>query len=83
MGIYIKDIEMPLIEPLIMKIKPDGSVHTTFSNGYQKYEAISVPPHGRLKDVDALMRSNKNYVYTQTDIDLFPTVIPASEETED
>ena len=39
-------------EPLIVKINPDGSVSTTAKNGYKKYEAVLVPPHGRLIDAD-------------------------------
>lgn len=29
MGVYIKGMEMPTNEPLIVKINPDGSVSTT------------------------------------------------------
>lgn len=54
MGVYIKGMEMPKDEPLIVKINPDGSVSTTWKNDYKKYEAIPVPPHGRLGDLDYL-----------------------------
>ena len=54
MGIYIKGMEMPKNEPLLVKINPDGSVSTTAKNGYKKYQAVPVPPHGRLIDADAL-----------------------------
>ena len=54
MSILIKGMEMPTNEHLIVKINPDGSVNTTWKNDYKKYEAVPVPPHGRLIDADAL-----------------------------
>ena len=54
MSILIKGMDMPKNEPLLVKINPDGSVSTTAKNGYKKYEAVPVPPHGRLIDADAL-----------------------------
>ena len=50
---------------------------------------VPVPPHGRLIDADALMKSDRmvgklmmfggEYVYTQSEIDRAQTVIPAEE----
>lgn len=54
MSVLIKGMEMPT-KPLIVKINPDGSVNSTYGNGYKKYEAVTVPPHGRLIDADALL----------------------------
>ena len=54
-GVYIQGMKMPTNEPLIIKINPDGSVSTTWKNDYKKYEAIPVPPHGKVIDVDALI----------------------------
>ena len=54
MSVYIKGMEMPTNEPLLVKINPDGSVSTTARNGYKKYTAVPVPEHGRLGDLDAL-----------------------------
>lgn len=48
------NMEMPKNEPLLVKINPDGSVSTTAKNGYKKYQAVTVPPHGRLIDADEL-----------------------------
>lgn len=56
-GIYLPGMEMPTIEPLILKINPDGSVSTTWKNGYKKYAAIPIPDHGRLIDADKFFRS--------------------------
>lgn len=84
MGVYIKDMEMPTNEPMLVKINPDGSVSTTAKNGYKKYEAVPVPPHGRLIDADALDSSETDYLGNHlvylVDIDDAPTIIPASEE---
>lgn len=55
--ILIKGMEMPKNEPLLVKINPDGSVSTTAKNGYKKYQAVPVPPHGRLIDADVLIKS--------------------------
>ena len=54
MGIYLPNMEIPKNEPLLVKINPDGSVSTTARNGYRKYKAVPVPPHGRLGDLDVL-----------------------------
>ena len=63
MGVYIKNMEMPINEPLLVKINPDGSVSTTARNDYQKYEAIPVPePHGRLIDADALADVFRSFI---------------------
>ena len=93
MGIYIKSMEMPMNEPMLVKINPDGSVSTTAKNNYRKYEAIPVPDHGRLIDADALEQDaqkrllicnkyndqfQKPYEVMRA-IALAPTVIPAEE----
>ena len=78
MGIYISGMEMPKNEPLLVKINPDGSVSTTARNGYKKYEAIPVPPHGRLIDADDLANSITGAIYHSDLLDA-PTVIPAEE----
>lgn len=58
MGVYIKGMEMPKNEPLLVKINPDGSVSTTARNGYRKYEAVHVPPHGDLIDRNYLKQTH-------------------------
>lgn len=89
MGVYI-DMEMPKNEPLLVKINPDGSVSTTAKNGYKKYEAVPVQPHGRLIDADVLKDlyhfnthdSDIDKAWTcniRRSIDNAPTVIKAEE----
>ena len=93
MGIYIKCMEMPTNEPSLVKINSDGSVSTTVKNGYKKYEAVSVPPHGRLIDADALEQDAYKRLLFCTDefqrpyevmraIAIAPTIIPAEEEND-
>lgn len=86
MNILIKGMEMPKNEPLLVKINPGSSVSTTAKNGYKKYEAVPVPPHGRLIDADALLKKCE-FVCTDDDVDVravrysviddAPTIIPA------
>ena len=87
MGVYINGMDMPKNEPLLVKINPDGSVSTTGKNGYKKYEAIPVPPHGDLIDRDALPWENQGIMLTDPDewglkvwdIEYAPTIIPSEE----
>jgi len=89
--ILIRGMKMPKNEPMLVKINPDGSVSTTAKNNYRKYEAIPVPPHGRLIDADELRseykepmdwldRTQVTYHVTGiwASIDAAPTVITAS-----
>lgn len=83
MGVYIAGMKMPKNEPLLVKINPDGSVSTTAKNGYKKYEAVSVPSHGRLIDADGEIGVNVTMMPGgKCRVDLIaPTIIPAEEET--
>lgn len=53
MSLFIKGLDLPK-EPMLVKINPDGSVSSTAKNGYRKYEAVPVPKHGRMGDLDEL-----------------------------
>lgn len=84
--ILIKGIEMPTKGYRLILIHADGTVQTTDG----ETTAISVPPHGRLIDADALEYGeaylNGHYelgdfeIVTREDIESAPTIIPASEE---
>ena len=79
-GVYIKGMEMPKNEPMLVKINPDGSVSTTAKNNYRKYEAIPVPEHGDLIDRDALMEHLGDSEYkgaVKRVLIQAPTIIPA------
>lgn len=83
MSILIKGMEMPKNEPLLVKINPDGSVSTTAKNGYKKYEAVHIPPHGKLIDTDAVSLEGGPYEYDEwckwalEQYQDAPTIIPA------
>lgn len=67
MGVYIKDMEMPKDEEMLcINIYPDGKVCINLDlECTQIATAVSVPPHGRLIDADALRAKQ------QEDADLF------------
>lgn len=61
MGVYIKGMEMPTDCAMLLKIFPDGRVGVPVHLNWcgtmvvNDAEAIAVPPHGRLGDLDALI----------------------------
>ena len=55
MSILIKGMEMPT-SPVLFCIHPDGKVFADLEGGWREYQAVPVPPHGRLIDADALMK---------------------------
>ena len=60
MGVYIKGMEMPKGKPICIIIDPVGQARRYDLNddkytGDELFEAIPVPPHGRLGDLDALL----------------------------
>lgn len=57
MGVYIKGMEMPTEGYVDLRIKCDGTAsHCTGEPPYiTTYEVTSVPPHGKLGDLDALL----------------------------
>jgi len=94
MSILIKGMEMPTDGCKVI-ISPDRKVWVNEwpTRGYRRIEnaeAVSVPPHGRLIDADALGKGDRpigkimmfggEYVYTQTEIDNAPTIIEAEGE---
>lgn len=83
MGIYIKGMELPTNEPLIVKINPDSSVSTTWKNDYKKYKAVSVPPHGDLIDRNAYLEEMNNHIQDEAYFAVansMPTIIEAEGE---
>lgn len=61
MGVYLSEINMPkdVSSKLVLQIFPNGEVydeHGTRLGIVNWAEAVPVPPHGRLIDVDALMK---------------------------
>lgn len=89
MGIYIKGTEMPKEHPLYITLRPDGSVYVwdSYSEGYET-QAILVPEHGRLGDLDALATIHRKgadkgdsawkfHVTAKAWVNEMPTIIPA------
>ena len=104
MGVYIKGMEMPKeIEPGLVIEFADGIDGKRYARLYhyrnggltEWLEAVPVPPHGRLGDLDALYEScaldtnidvmasaKRINEYMQLKIDEAPTVIEADEVKE-
>lgn len=93
MGLFIKGMKMPKDEAVALYIYPDGRVKLWRPQAAvsHEFEAVPVPPHGRLIDADALCRTLRtlseneytpevfaNWIDTYTD-----TIIPADLAEED
>lgn len=91
MGIYIKGMEMPKETPVIIQVYPEGTVRRLNGSIYKShFEAVSVPPHGRLIDSDELTKEMRLFIkenmllrddareLIETIADA-PTIIPAEE----
>ena len=58
MGIYLPKVYMPQgDETLTIQICPDGSIWQRFRGTVPGAKSVSVPPHGRLIDADALINN--------------------------
>lgn len=91
MGLYINGMEMPTGNNAVsIIIFPNGKVSLAHDHRFAEYaEAVPVPPHGRLGDLDALLKKCE-FVCTDDDEDTravrysiiedAPTIIPASFE---
>lgn len=88
MSILIKGMEMPKEdEEIIIRIDSDGTVMTEYALPISGTKAVSVPPHGRLIDADALIKPKNQHIDVHSDewyvevrtIDDAPTIIPAEE----
>lgn len=90
MSIYIKGMEMPEVGEHILSLHVyhDGTASIIGRHRYYKkepFEAIAVPPHGRLIDADEITEhDHQHYEYltdtfyvTVRDIELAPTIIEA------
>lgn len=85
MSILIKGMKMPQ-RGMVVNIYADGRVTNHFDEfGKTIGKAAPVPePHGRLIDADALCATHKEVCSRSMkfNLDLAPTIIPASEEAE-
>lgn len=94
MGLYIKNMEMPKDKAVAVVIHPDGTAYTAemFAGVCTEYlsdcTAVSVPPHGKLIDADAILQEATkgeepfDWIDKNELLRLFfdaPTIIPAEE----
>ena len=87
MSILIKGMEMPKDKPIRIVLNPNGQLFVDHGVHFTEYEAVELPPHGRLIDADALQRRFDRLPQTSGDVieaeDVFdvirtaPTIIEA------
>ena len=97
MDVYIKGIEMPTEdEEILIRIDSSGTVMTEYGLPISGTKAISIPPHGRLGDLDELYNHLNEWFLTHehgfsetekiyiramlSGVKDSPTIIPANEE---
>ena len=92
MSVLIKGMEMPK-GYMDIRVHSNGEVCMVNWQGDETVffgaKAVNLPPHGRLIDADALIKSDRmvgkmmmyggEYVYCQAEIDRAPTIIQAEE----
>ena len=97
MGVYIEGMEMPKDQPQLLWVYPNGKAMTVQSDvdPWKELQAVPVPPHGRLGDLDELYASLKKWLIRNRNsmtaatrawirgvlegIAAAPTIIPAEE----
>lgn len=100
MGIYLPNVDMPKGDKVVtIQICPDGSIWQQYRGTVPNAKAVPVPPHGRLGDLDALVKRLESEKAAAKQIDNYdywyalsvavdfalaaPTVIQASGGKED
>ena len=87
MGVYIKGMEMPTEQygKMVITLYPNGHVAEYIGDIGRVWEAVPVPPHGRLIDADALLQRAISHGWSTPKwvsnivIEDAPTIIPAEE----
>lgn len=85
MSVYIKGLEMPKNKPICIIIDPVGQARRYDLNNDkyaddELFEAVPVPSHGRLGDLDAVeaeIREKTNEQFCVNIVHAAPTIIPA------
>lgn len=71
MAVLINGMEMPKEdEEIIIRISPNGTVMTEYALPITGVKAVSVPPHGRLIDADAMFKDICDSINEMTAIGL-------------
>lgn len=60
MSVLIKGMEMPTDSFIRIILYPNGQAVKANAVDYEEFEAIPVPPHGRLIDANVLMENEEN-----------------------
>ena len=87
MSVLIKGMEMPKDKPLRIVLNPNGQLFVDHSTWYTEYEAVEIPPHGRLIDADAIPwiegkdeQDKTIYLLLKLQVEELPTVIESEGE---
>lgn len=54
MSVIVKGLKMPEDKPIRIVLNPNGQLFVDHGVHFTEYEAVELPPHGRLIDADAL-----------------------------
>lgn len=63
MSVMIKGMKMPKDKPSRIVLNPNGQLFVDHGTWYKEYEAVEIPPHGRLIDADALIKLLDNCMF--------------------
>ena len=76
MSVLIKGMEMPKDKPLRIVLNPNGQLFVDHRTWYTEYEAVEIPPHGRLIDADCC----NDYFYEHMSDDMMIAAMNAINE---
>lgn len=89
MSVLIKGMEMPKDIPSRIVLNPNGQLFVDHGTWYTEFEAVEIPPHGRLIDADAIdwvegrdEQDRPVYLLLKVQIDDIPTIIESEGEDE-
>ena len=54
MSVLVKGMKIPKDKPIRIVLNPNGQLFVDHGVHFTEYEAVELPPHGRLIDADAL-----------------------------
>lgn len=87
MSVLIKGMEMPKDKPLRIVLNHNGQLFVDHSTWYTEYEAVEIPPHGRLIDADAIPwiegkdeQDKPIYLLLKLQVEELPTIIESEGE---
>ena len=54
MSVIVKGMKMPKDKPIRIVLNPNGQLFVDHGVHFTEYEAVELPPHGRMGDLDKL-----------------------------